>query len=53
MCLRALISINEYKKSGYAYNYYISEIDSSQLKVYAAPVEEKPKVMLTITPMKM
>jgi len=33
-CLRALISINEYKKSGKAYNYYDSKINAESLKLY-------------------
>ena len=44
-CLRALISINEYKKSGKAYNYYTSNINAENLKVYTeVPPEVPPEV---------
>lgn len=39
-CLRALISINEYKKSGKAYNYYSSKINTQNFKVYSSFVSE-------------
>lgn len=38
-CLRALISIYNYKSSGYAYDYFVSEIDPSNLKKYPIPAD--------------
>lgn len=38
-CLRALIAVYNFKSSGYAYDYFISEIDPSRLKTYPVPAD--------------
>jgi len=43
-CLRALIALKEAKDSGEAYNYYSSDIDSTELEAYPAPAEQPSTV---------
>ena len=44
-CLRALISTNEYKKSGKAYNYYSALKNTNVLKTYSAPVVASQEIV--------
>lgn len=42
LSIRALLSIYEYKRTGYPYNFFTSEIDASKLKVYKGEDGENP-----------